>query len=179
MDKDELIAFAKQAWYDHAPPWMWQWAHYYCAQIEAESSWENGQVSRDGARGLCQMLPITAERYGLTPEQLEDPEKALIAGAKHMAHCINFAYNPVRRLRPATPFDALQLGWLAYISGEAYIHQLSNGDGTHEYVAGILIEQGQPLTAEMAISVLPRVTGRSSEAIAYHGRIMANAANYL
>lgn len=45
-----------------------------------ESRFKKDAVSWAGARGLMQVLPVTAKRFGIT--DLEDPEKSIIAGMK-------------------------------------------------------------------------------------------------
>jgi soluble lytic murein transglycosylase-like protein len=49
-----------------------------------ESDFNRLEVSNKGARGLMQVMPETAARFGVKAEELFDPEKNLTAGAKYL-----------------------------------------------------------------------------------------------
>lgn len=53
------------------------------AVIEQESGGNPRAVSRAGARGLMQLMPATAEAYGVT--DAFDPDQNIAAGARHLA----------------------------------------------------------------------------------------------
>ena len=52
------------------------------AVISAESGYNQAAVSRTGARGLMQLMPATAERYGV--QNIMDPRENIIAGVKYL-----------------------------------------------------------------------------------------------
>jgi soluble lytic murein transglycosylase-like protein len=52
------------------------------AVISAESGYNPSAVSRTGARGLMQLMPATAERYGV--QNIMDPTENIIAGVKYL-----------------------------------------------------------------------------------------------
>jgi soluble lytic murein transglycosylase-like protein len=55
------------------------------AVVRAESAFDPRAVSRKGARGLMQLMPATARRFGLASEEIHDPAKNLDAGARYLA----------------------------------------------------------------------------------------------
>jgi soluble lytic murein transglycosylase-like protein len=52
------------------------------AVISAESGYNPAAVSRTGARGLMQLMPATAERYGV--QNIMDPTENIVAGVKYL-----------------------------------------------------------------------------------------------
>ena len=52
------------------------------AVISAESGYNPSAVSRTGARGLMQLMPATAERYGV--QNIMDPTENIVAGVKYL-----------------------------------------------------------------------------------------------
>jgi soluble lytic murein transglycosylase-like protein len=52
------------------------------AVITAESGYNPSAVSRTGARGLMQLMPATAERYGV--QNIMDPTENIVAGVKYL-----------------------------------------------------------------------------------------------
>jgi soluble lytic murein transglycosylase-like protein len=58
------------------------------ALIRAESAGNARAVSNKGARGLMQLMPATAERFGLRKERLLDPRENLEAGVKYLSWLI-------------------------------------------------------------------------------------------
>ena len=54
------------------------------AVIEAESEFNPRAVSRRGARGLMQLMPVTAADYGIKRDKLDDPEANVEAGVQHL-----------------------------------------------------------------------------------------------
>jgi len=74
--------------------------HLVAALIHVESSFNPRAVSRKGARGLMQLLPATARRFGLTKKgDLFDPVKNLEAGVRYIKWLTNrFAGDPQRVL---------------------------------------------------------------------------------
>ena len=55
------------------------------AVIAAESACSPRAVSRAGARGLMQLLPETALKTGVRPEELFTPERNILAGTRLLA----------------------------------------------------------------------------------------------
>ena len=58
------------------------------AIVRAESAFDPGAVSRTGARGLMQLMPSTARRFGATAEELFDPEVNIEAGVIYLEQLI-------------------------------------------------------------------------------------------
>ncbi|MEM6704480.1 MAG: lytic transglycosylase domain-containing protein [Acidobacteriota bacterium] len=54
------------------------------AMMRAESAFDRTAVSHKGARGLLQLMPATAERFGVSPSELFDPERNLEAASKYL-----------------------------------------------------------------------------------------------
>ena len=61
----------------------WDW-RLLIAQIYKESKFDPDAKSWRGAVGLMQIMPRTAKSYGLQSNQLNDPEKNIMAGTKHI-----------------------------------------------------------------------------------------------
>ena len=55
------------------------------ALIHAESAGNPRAVSHKGARGLMQLMPATAERFGTRKEKLYDPKENLEAGIRYLS----------------------------------------------------------------------------------------------
>lgn len=55
------------------------------AVVQVESNRDANAVSPKGARGAMQLMPATAERYGLSgPHSWRDPERNIDAGVRHL-----------------------------------------------------------------------------------------------
>lgn len=54
------------------------------ALARAESNYDAGAVSNKGARGLLQLMPATAERFGVSPRELHDPARNVLAAARYL-----------------------------------------------------------------------------------------------
>ena len=103
------------------------------AMVRHESGFDTEALSPRGARGLMQLMPSTAERFGVSQYDLYDPELNLDAGARYVSWL-------VRR------FDhELPLVLAAFNSGEGSVDKF---DGvppyreTREYVNRIYEELG-------------------------------------
>lgn len=82
------------------------------AVIRVESSYDPAAVSRAGAVGLMQLMPDTAQRYGVTDRS--DPEANLIAGASYLRDLLEM-------------FDSdLRLALAAYNAGENAVKRHGN-----------------------------------------------------
>ncbi|MEE2775905.1 MAG: lytic transglycosylase domain-containing protein [Acidobacteriota bacterium] len=55
------------------------------AIVLCESSFDPDAISVQGARGLLQLMPETAQRFGVAPEDLADPERNLEAGVRYLS----------------------------------------------------------------------------------------------
>ena len=86
------------------------------AIIKAESNYDARAVSKKGARGLMQLMPATAERFGVTDPF--DPEANIFAGTRY-----------VRRLLDEFSSDP-ELALAAYNSGEGTVRRY---DGVPPY----------------------------------------------
>jgi hypothetical protein len=71
---DEIIVAAAKKWDVDAA--------LVSAVIKAESDYDPRTVSNKGARGLMQLMPATAERFGVT--NAHDPTEAIYAGTKYL-----------------------------------------------------------------------------------------------
>jgi hypothetical protein len=54
------------------------------AVVRAESAFDRGAVSPKGARGLMQLMPATARRFGVGGHEIHDPVKNLDAGSRYL-----------------------------------------------------------------------------------------------
>lgn len=75
-DYDELIK-------KYAATINWDW-RLLTSQIYKESQFDTNTKSRRGASGLMQLMPRTAISHGVQPDELNNPEKNIIAGTKHL-----------------------------------------------------------------------------------------------
>jgi soluble lytic murein transglycosylase-like protein len=71
------------------------------ALIRAESSGNPRAISNKGARGLMQLMPATAERFGLRRERLLDPKENLEAGVKYLSWLIEQFPNDLSKVLAA------------------------------------------------------------------------------
>lgn len=55
------------------------------AVIGAESAYDVRALSHKGARGLMQLMPATARRFGVTDDRIHDPEANVEAGTRYLA----------------------------------------------------------------------------------------------
>jgi hypothetical protein len=83
------------------------------AMVRAESAFDAAAVSHKGARGLMQLMPATALRFGVPPDSLFDPEQNLEAGVGYL-----------RWLTERYP-DAPALVLAAYNAGEGNVDRYS------------------------------------------------------
>ena len=54
------------------------------AMVRAESAYDAGAVSHKGARGLMQLMPATAERFGVDYHDIHDPARNLDGGVRYV-----------------------------------------------------------------------------------------------
>jgi membrane-bound lytic murein transglycosylase D len=78
-------------------------AEIYAEIPEIESYWRSSAISPRGAKGLWQVMPQTAKRFGFKPDDMFDPPKATKCAIKYIAFldslyqgdaaAVLFAYN--------------------------------------------------------------------------------------
>ncbi|HEY0514931.1 MAG TPA: lytic transglycosylase domain-containing protein [Thermoanaerobaculia bacterium] len=71
------------------------------ALIHAESSGNARVTSNKGARGLMQLMPSTAERFGIRKEKLFDPKENLEAGVKYLSWLVEQFPNDLSKVLAA------------------------------------------------------------------------------
>ena len=71
------------------------------ALIRAESSGNVRAVSNKGARGLMQLMPATAERFGVHKEKLLDPQQNLEAGITYLSWLVEQFPNDLSKVLAA------------------------------------------------------------------------------
>ena len=102
------------------------------ALIATESGFDAGAVSPKGAVGLMQLMPATAQRYGVTGDRkkLSDPGVNIRTGSKYLRDLINMF--PGR----------LDLALAAYNAGEGAVikagHKVPNFRETQNYVKTVM-----------------------------------------
>jgi hypothetical protein len=93
------------------------------AVIETESNWNAGAVSRKGAVGLMQLIPTTAQRFGVN--DLYSPQQNVDAGVRYLKTLLE-RYN-----------GNLELALAAYNAGEGAVdraHGVPHYRETRDYV---------------------------------------------
>ncbi|HWM94526.1 MAG TPA: lytic transglycosylase domain-containing protein [Thermoanaerobaculia bacterium] len=71
------------------------------ALIRQESAGKIRAVSHKGARGLMQLMPATAQRFGVRKEQLFDPQHNLEAGVRYLSWLMDQFPNDLARVLAA------------------------------------------------------------------------------
>ncbi len=103
--------------------------------MAAESSFRADAVSPKGARGLMQLMPATAERFGVSAAEVHDPVRNLDAGARYLRWL-------------ADRFDdRLDLVLAAYNAGEGTVARYRGGPPyreTRTYLGRIYARLGLP-----------------------------------
>lgn len=110
------------------------------AQMHTESSFKRGAISPKGARGLMQLMPGTAARFGVT--NIFDPKQNIEGGARYMRFLLD-------------AFDGdVQLALAGYNAGEGavlkYGRRIPPYHETQEYVRLISQRYAQLRDGEMA-----------------------------
>lgn len=120
------------------------------AVIQVESEFDARAVSRAGARGLMQIMPQTAERFGVA--DAFDPRQNIFGGVKYLRKLLNLFNGDI------------SLAVAGYNAGEHAV-QRHNGippyKETQGYVRKILALLGRSSSAESALPA--RVTSASEE----------------
>ena len=71
------------------------------ALIRAESAGNPRAVSHKGARGLMQLMPATAERFGVRKEKLLEPKQNLEAGIRYLSWLVEQFPNDLSKVLAA------------------------------------------------------------------------------
>jgi soluble lytic murein transglycosylase-like protein len=99
------------------------------ALIRQESGFNTLAVSRTGARGLMQLMPGTARRYGVA--RVHDPGENIAAGSAYLSDLLN-------------RFGRLDLALAAYNAGEGAVQKYGNRippyAETANYVAAVMAD---------------------------------------
>ena len=157
------------AWFEAAPGYQQVRKHLHDASsahgidyellqalIATESGFDSGAVSPKGAIGLMQVLPATAQRYGVAGDRkmslerkLTDPRTNIRAGARYLSDLL--------RLFPGR----LELALAAYNAGEGAVqragNRIPNFRETQNYVKTVMQLYG----VLKPQSTLQAVTGRA------------------
>lgn len=110
------------------------------AQMHTESSFKRGAISPKGARGLMQLMPATAARFGVT--NIFDPQQNIEGGARYMRFLLD-------------AFDGdVQLALAGYNAGEGAVlkfgRRIPPYHETQEYVRRISERYAQLCNGDMA-----------------------------
>lgn len=104
------------------------------AVIQIESDFNPGRVSHKGARGLMQLMPGTAKRFGVT--KVHDPEQNIHGGVRYLAVLSRLFRNDLPRVLAA--YNAGENAVLRYGGIPPYAE-------TSEYVRrGMTVYHGRP-----------------------------------
>ncbi|NJM43597.1 MAG: lytic transglycosylase domain-containing protein [Brachymonas sp.] len=125
------------------------------ALIATESGFDTQAVSPKGAVGLMQLMPPTAQRYGVrgdatTPieKKLTDPKTNIRAGSRYLARLINLVSRP------------LDLALAAYNAGEGAVQRYGNKippfKETQNYVVTVMQIYRQLKRLRRSLRSLPR-----------------------
>ncbi|MBR1630328.1 MAG: transglycosylase SLT domain-containing protein, partial [Paludibacteraceae bacterium] len=92
--------------------WDWRLLAAVCYQ---ESRFKTDLTSPFGARGLMQLVPTTAERFGLTEDNIEDPAANISAGVQLIKH-LKMVFREIEDSEEQIPFVLA-----SYNAGPAHI----------------------------------------------------------
>jgi soluble lytic murein transglycosylase-like protein len=103
------------------------------AVIAAESNYNPSAVSPKGARGLMQLMPATAQRFGV--KDIFDPVQNIFGGVQYLRHLLDL-------------FEGdLVLALAAYNAGERIVQETGGVPGyreTRDYVDRVMARYGRP-----------------------------------
>jgi soluble lytic murein transglycosylase-like protein len=121
------------------------------AVIAAESNFDPRAVSPRGARGLMQLMPATATRFGVT--DVFDPGQNIAGGVRYLRYLLDL-------------FEGnLVLALAAYNAGEGVVQSsggVPNFRETREYVDRVLARYGQAAKAERVSPARPSPGGMTT-----------------
>jgi len=110
--------------------------------IAAESEFTRAARSPAGARGLMQLMPPTAAGYGITAQELYDPERNIEAGAAFLDHLFSRVFKRYRLKGlpyKDSPVWVVQRVIAAYHAGPRFLYQDRWFRSTHAYVRKVLL----------------------------------------
>ena len=123
------------------------------AVIEIESNWNAGAVSRKGAVGLMQLIPTTAQRFGVN--DLFSPQQNVDAGVRYLKTLLE-RYN-----------GNLELALAAYNAGEGAVdraHGIPRFRETRDYVQRVQSAYFRPGSGRLdGAFINPRAIRKSSD----------------
>ena len=82
--KDGRISHYDDLFKKYASQINWDW-RLLAALVYTESNFNPGAVSWAGAKGLMQLMPVTARAYGVPAGMESDPEQSIKGGVKYIA----------------------------------------------------------------------------------------------
>lgn len=94
----------------------WDW-RLLAAQAYAESGFDTTAVSWAGARGLMQLMPMTASSYGLPMSKITDPEKNIEVAVKAIMSIEKSLLSKIK-----DPVERQKFVLASYNSGIAHIY---------------------------------------------------------
>jgi len=119
------------------------------AIIAAESEFSNSALSPRGARGLMQILPETAEEFGVARANLNDPKANIQAGTAYLARLYQTAWKQYRlkgvAYRNAPPW-VLQRIVASYNAGPRALTRDQWMSQTRNYVRKVLLFYGSDVS---------------------------------
>ena len=123
------------------------------AVIETESNWNVGAVSRKGAVGLMQLIPTTAQRFGVN--DLYSPQQNVDAGVRYLKTLLE-RYN-----------GNLELALAAYNAGEGAVdraHGVPSFRETRNYVQKVQFAYSRPGSGRLGSAFAnPRAIRKSTD----------------
>lgn len=127
---------------------------YFVRQIDAESGFNPNAVSPAGARGIAQIMPATAQGWGVNPDR---PKAALDAAAKNMAGYLKSYKGDWRKALAAYnagPGAVAQYGGVPpYAETQAYVKKILAGGSPRERGSG----SGRKASTRSVTTRTPRV----------------------
>jgi hypothetical protein len=129
------------------------------AVIGAESSGNPLAVSRVGARGLMQLMPATAERFGIPHQELFDPARNLEAGSRYLSWLVEQFPNDLAKVLAA------------YNAGENAVARYG-GVPPYRETRGYV----RRIFASLGLSLVPGWTGDGRGAPAARGSVLSATA---
>ncbi|MBI5246555.1 MAG: transglycosylase SLT domain-containing protein [Elusimicrobia bacterium] len=110
--------------------------------MAAESEFDPKAVSPSGARGLMQVMPVTAQGVGISPSKLHDPMSGVKAGAAYIQVLFRAAWK-IFNLKGVRYTDApmwvVQRVIAAYHAGPKFLTKLNLFPSTRAYVRKVVL----------------------------------------
>jgi soluble lytic murein transglycosylase-like protein len=139
------------------------------AVIQVESDFNPNCVSHKGARGLMQLMPATAKRYGVT--KVHDPEQNIKGGVQYLAYLLELFGDKPRALAGYNAGEGAVLkygGIPPYEETSTYVVRAMTVYNGRPYGSGVMIAGrgggpklkggfGKSVTAPVAAALLPGV----------------------